>query len=188
MLKKTDGEKSPTDSPAEDTDHENDVTDKYENIIVTIQDTSFEDDIRFINGLINAKFFSSLSNPTAQASFKENLRRYMLLAWVIDSYPHLIVGVDHSELLKIDKFVRHKLHDFAKGSYACFSPNLFIPELRLSSSAGFSASDFAKKYFICPPFTVKLVVDDNDVADRKELASLLISKVRTELLNESATS
>ena len=30
MLKKTDGEKSPTDSPAEDTDHENDVTDKYE--------------------------------------------------------------------------------------------------------------------------------------------------------------
>tara|TARA_B110000971_G_scaffold94164_1_gene96834 strand:+ start:16843 stop:16968 length:126 start_codon:yes stop_codon:yes gene_type:complete len=36
-------------------------------------------------------------------------------------------------------------------------------------------------------FTLKLVVDDKVAADRKKLNSLLISEVRTELLDTPAT-
>ena len=148
--------------------------------ILTYVDHSFEQDLTFIDGLVKTRSRSFLSDPS-QLEFEKVLSKYMIILWSLEAYPDLITGIKPEDRSQIQEFVEKKLLDFAKGEDLCFSPNIFMNELRKTSEAGMSELDFAQRHNVLEPFKVKIVKDQEVISRRKRIINGLISEITLEI-------
>ena len=132
----------------------------------------------FIDDLVKARTFTSLSDGSSKLAVGKALNKYMIVLWSIEAYPELITGISPEEISQIKKFVEEKLYSFAREEETFFSPDNFIKALRKCSEVGMSNSEFAERDHIVTPFKVKVVKNEEVVLRRKKIVNELISELK----------